>query len=1049
MGAPSHTSLRRHALLGTTALFLIAGGVGGLPAPAFADFNDGTAAYEAGDYTRAYNEWLPLARAGNAAAQRNIGQLYRLGLGVPKDLKVAANWYRLAAEQGLARAQANLGVMYLRGEGVERDPVKAADWFAQAADQGHTISQYNLALMYEQGYGVARDKSQAARWFEQAAAGGHDKAGDRLAALLSESVIPAAGAPSQPEPALPVQTARAEEYVPARILNRDQRAAAPEPEDEAPPPVRQQFAAATPAPTASPETTAGSNDAARGRTDRLTAVLTAPPSPADIAGTPAARFAVRPEPSPPQQVAKLPESAPEARGLSRPAFLRPTETAKREDKPVEVALSDTPRSAPVRTAPQAQPIIEVPVAPFLKDEAQRATSSAAIRKPPVEARLAEAPVAPFLKAEAKAADAPAKPAVPVEPVQVAAITPPPDPAPKPQSARKTALTVPSAPAVRGKVVPEFLQREAMAPPPGLDLESRFGPNSYLAPREIPIVVRLDAVPNVPPRKWPDPAPASAALLPRGEDRPAPPTPQDTPAFLLREARDPQVPPREPPPQRDAPVQVAALPVVPRSDAPPAPTPASNEAAPPSPFGSRIPMFYVRLAEELATEVPVAKTQVAALTVPRSAAKVAPEALLQSALRVKPLPPVLRNESAAAVPARGEQVALVVDPDPVPAFLRGEARLDVEPKAAAPVDKPTPAFLSAEAKVPPPQDAPAEAPRDVVAVPEFLREEALAIESEDEAPLRVAALPERSAPAFLAEEASAAKVPEAQERAIAAAPSGEATRAASAASAEIPASAVPVPEFIRDEAQTGALATVDTPRVGDPVERAKRVTALLDAAESAVQAQAPKTVPQYYQDRAALVAELEKAGDEPAPLPFLRRAPRADAKAPIQPAPDLIVAEARRSQAPVSSFLRKEALDAQRQRAVPGAGAPPRGGETQVAARATDTAPDATTPAKRYGETAEDRRAVDAGVAAYLGRDYEKALSFWQPAATRGNPDAQFFVAGLHLDGNGVPRDLISAHVWFARSADQGHARAAEQLGLLRKIMTQDQFAEAERRRRAD
>ncbi len=171
--------------------------------------------------------------------------------------------------------------------------------------------------------------------------------------------------------------------------------------------------------------------------------------------------------------------------------------------------------------------------------------------------------------------------------------------------------------------------------------------------------------------------------------------------------------------------------------------------------------------------------------------------------------------------------------------------------------------------------------------------------------------------------------------------------------------------------------------------------------------------------------------------------------PIQPAPDLIVAEARRSQAPVSSFLREEALDAQRQRAVPGAGAPPRGGETQVAARATDTAPDATTPAKRYGETAEDRRAVDAGVAAYLGRDYEKSLSFWQTAATRGNPDAQFFDAGLHLDGNGVPRDLISAHVWFARSADQGHARAAEQLGLLRKIMTQDQFAEAERRRRAD
>ena len=63
------------------------------------------------------------------------------------DLKVSANWYRLAADQGLSRAQANLGVMYLRGEGVERDPVRAASWFAKAAEQGHTISQYNLALM--------------------------------------------------------------------------------------------------------------------------------------------------------------------------------------------------------------------------------------------------------------------------------------------------------------------------------------------------------------------------------------------------------------------------------------------------------------------------------------------------------------------------------------------------------------------------------------------------------------------------------------------------------------------------------------------------------------------------------------------------------------------------------------------------------------------------------------------------------------------------------------------------------------------------------------
>lgn len=90
--------------------------------------------------------------------------------------------------------------------------------------------------------------------------------------------------------------------------------------------------------------------------------------------------------------------------------------------------------------------------------------------------------------------------------------------------------------------------------------------------------------------------------------------------------------------------------------------------------------------------------------------------------------------------------------------------------------------------------------------------------------------------------------------------------------------------------------------------------------------------------------------------------------------------------------------------------------------------------------------MNAGVAAYLGRNYEKAIGFWLPAAARGTPDAQFFVGGLFLDGNGVSRDLIQSHIWFTRSADQGHQRAREQLDLLRKIMTQAQFIEAEQRR---
>ena len=57
--------------------------------PAVADYNTGFAAYVRGDYAVAMREWLPLAEAGNAAAQRNIAVMFRDGRGVEQDLDQA------------------------------------------------------------------------------------------------------------------------------------------------------------------------------------------------------------------------------------------------------------------------------------------------------------------------------------------------------------------------------------------------------------------------------------------------------------------------------------------------------------------------------------------------------------------------------------------------------------------------------------------------------------------------------------------------------------------------------------------------------------------------------------------------------------------------------------------------------------------------------------------------------------------------------------------------------------------------------------------------
>ncbi len=155
------------------------------PLAARAGFSEALSAYDAGNYRQAFAEWMKLAQAGDAAAQRNIGQMYRLGQGVAQNDAEAVKWYRKAAEQGLSRAQANLGMMYLLGRGTKQDYTEAARWFARAAAQGHVISMYNLGQLYEQGLGVKRDLGRAIGWYNLAARAGHAKSKQRLSDLVA------------------------------------------------------------------------------------------------------------------------------------------------------------------------------------------------------------------------------------------------------------------------------------------------------------------------------------------------------------------------------------------------------------------------------------------------------------------------------------------------------------------------------------------------------------------------------------------------------------------------------------------------------------------------------------------------------------------------------------------------------------------------------------------------------------------------------------------------------------------------------------------------
>ena len=68
------------------------------------------------------------AEAGDAGSLWMLGSRYQF-----VDDAEAVTWYRKAAEQGPALAQASLGEMYKLGRGVPQDTAEAAAWYCKAA----------------------------------------------------------------------------------------------------------------------------------------------------------------------------------------------------------------------------------------------------------------------------------------------------------------------------------------------------------------------------------------------------------------------------------------------------------------------------------------------------------------------------------------------------------------------------------------------------------------------------------------------------------------------------------------------------------------------------------------------------------------------------------------------------------------------------------------------------------------------------------------------------------------------------------------------------
>ncbi|MEV5787143.1 tetratricopeptide repeat protein [Streptomyces sp. NPDC052287] len=111
------------------------------------------------DYEKAHKYLGLAAEAGIPSAQRRLGFMFSLSLGIDKDLETAAEFYRRAAEAGDAVAKHNLGCMYLLGDGVPKSPEQAIKLLELAMGEGLSQSANCLADVKRQmkDYAGARE----------------------------------------------------------------------------------------------------------------------------------------------------------------------------------------------------------------------------------------------------------------------------------------------------------------------------------------------------------------------------------------------------------------------------------------------------------------------------------------------------------------------------------------------------------------------------------------------------------------------------------------------------------------------------------------------------------------------------------------------------------------------------------------------------------------------------------------------------------------------------------------------------------------------------
>jgi len=137
---------------------------------AFADtFEDGTTAFEAREYKKALNLWLPLAEQGDIASQVNVGEIYVKGLGVTRDAPEALKWFSRAAAQGSAAPNLTWAKYMVTVTAYPSTTNYPSNGIARPHSRDTPVHVTNWAQNISKGEGVLMNYPMAYAWMDMAA----------------------------------------------------------------------------------------------------------------------------------------------------------------------------------------------------------------------------------------------------------------------------------------------------------------------------------------------------------------------------------------------------------------------------------------------------------------------------------------------------------------------------------------------------------------------------------------------------------------------------------------------------------------------------------------------------------------------------------------------------------------------------------------------------------------------------------------------------------------------------------------------------------------